>query len=91
LSSFSITSFFGAEKFYKKHDVKQQTFMEDLMLYIAKGYEALQKVKNLWMRRHVMRWDPKVVFPTWKQLVEEHIHNMHENTMTWYVLPTIAT
>jgi hypothetical protein len=47
--------FFGVEKSYKKYDVKQQRFIEDLVLYIAKGYEALQKVKNLWIRRPRVR------------------------------------
>lgn len=91
VSSSPNTSFFGVEKSYEKHDVKKQRFIEDLVLYIAKGYEALQKVEDLWMRRLVMRCDLKVVFPTWEQLVEEHIQNMLENTMTWYVLPMIAT
>ena len=55
-----ITIFFGNTKFYKKNDVQQQMFIEDTVLFIAKGYEALSTIESLWFRHFVMRQGPKV-------------------------------
>ena len=61
------------------------------MLFIANGYETLAAVENPWLRRLVMRQDPKVKFPTQKALVHEHIHALLAKTMERYVLPEIAS
>ena len=85
----SITAYFGNTKPYAKNDVQQQRFIEDLVLFIAKGYESLSIVESAWLRRLMMRRDPKVVCPSRKQLVREHIPAMLEKTMDRFVLPLI--
>ena len=87
----AITEFFAGHKSYHKGDVQQKHFLEDLVLFIAKGYETLAVVESLWLRRLVMRRDPKVKFPTRKALVHEHIPALLAKTMERYVLPAIAS
>jgi hypothetical protein len=43
-----ITNFFGSQKALSKQT--QQDFLEDLMLYNAKGYYPLPLIENLWLR-----------------------------------------
>jgi hypothetical protein len=50
-STFVITSFFGATNPYKKIDEQQQQFIEDLVLYICKGYKPLSTWENVWLWR----------------------------------------
>ena len=85
----SITAYFENTKPYAKNDVQQQHFLEDLVLFIAKGYESLSIVESAWLRRLMMRRDPKVVCPSRKQLVREHIPAMLTKTMDRYVSPLI--
>ena len=87
----SITAYFGNTKPYAKNDVQQQRFIEDLVLFIAKGYESLSIVESAWLRRLMMRRDPKVVCPSRKQLVREHIPAMLTKTMDRYALPLISS
>ena len=61
------------------------------MFFIANGYETLAVVENPWLRRLVMRRDPKVKFSTRKALVDEHILALLTNTMERYVLPIIVS
>ena len=48
-------------------------------------------VESAWLRRLMMRRDPKVVCPNRKQLVRKHIPAMLEKTMDRYVLPLISS
>jgi hypothetical protein len=47
---FQITNFFGNHQRYNKSDPTEQTFLEDLVLYIAKGYRPLSSVENPWLK-----------------------------------------
>ena len=38
----TITEFFSGQKSYQKCDIQQKYFIEDLVLFIAKGYETLE-------------------------------------------------
>ena len=42
----AITEFFAGQKSYHKGDVQQKHFLEDLVLFIAKGYETLAVVES---------------------------------------------
>ncbi len=46
LSMFVITMFFGSTNPYKHRDEAQQWFLEDLVLYICKGYKLLLTCKK---------------------------------------------
>ena len=87
----AITKKFAGQKLYHKGDVQQKHFLEDLVFFIAKGYKTLAVVESPWLRRLVMRRDPKVKFPTRKALVHEHIPALFSKTMEQYVLPAIAS
>jgi hypothetical protein len=45
--SSAIIDFFGSPNPYKQHDEQQQKFLEDLVLYICKGYMALSTCENI--------------------------------------------
>jgi hypothetical protein len=45
-----ITNFFGSQKYNSQSNQTQQDFLEDLMLYNAKGYYPLSFIENLWLR-----------------------------------------
>jgi hypothetical protein len=47
LSRSTITTFFGSTNPNKHDDETQQQFMEDLVLYIYKGYKPLSTCKNI--------------------------------------------
>jgi hypothetical protein len=51
------------------------------MLFVAKGYEVLSMVECPWLRHSVMKQNGKVHFPTWKQLVKDHILHVFIKTM----------
>ncbi len=60
----TITSFFGSTNPYKNADDVQQRFIDDLVLYIYKGYMPLSTCKNIWLRRLVLCQCPHFVFPS---------------------------
>jgi hypothetical protein len=57
------------------------------MLFVAKGfiYDGVP-----WLRHLVMKQNGKVHFPTWKQLVKDHIPHVLIKTMDHYVFPILA-
>lgn len=86
-----ITSFFGAQRPYNKSDPAQVKFMEDLLLFICKSYQPLSIVEDQWLRRFIMHQNPKVIFPSLRQLVREHLPLMLAKTMERYVWPLLDT
>jgi hypothetical protein len=58
-----ISSFFGNPIPYKKHEECQKTFLEDLVLLIAKGFFLLSSCENIWMQCLALQVDPKIIFP----------------------------
>ncbi len=75
---------------YHKSDLAQHAFLEDLYLYIAKGYHLLSLVENLWLKGFVMHKNPKVVFPFHHHLVKEIFLHMVSKTMDNHVFPTLT-
>jgi len=58
----AITSFFWSTNPYKNVNEAQQRFIEDLVLYICKGYTPLSTCENIWLRRLILRQCPHIVF-----------------------------
>ncbi len=54
--------FFGSKTPYKKQDEAQKSFLEDLVLLMAKGFSPLNTCENVWMWRLVLKLDPKMVY-----------------------------
>jgi hypothetical protein len=50
----AITAFFGSTNLYKFGDEAQQIFVEDLVLYIYKGYMPLSTCENVWFCKLVL-------------------------------------
>jgi hypothetical protein len=53
-STISNYIFLGSLKLYSKSNQMQQDFLEDLILYIAKGYHLLSSTKNSWFKHLVL-------------------------------------
>jgi hypothetical protein len=51
---FMIIEFFGYQQPYNKIDPMQHAFLENMVLYIAKGYHPLFFVKNPWLKCMVL-------------------------------------
>ncbi len=42
-------TYFGATNLYEKFNETQQKFLQDMVLYIYKGYMALSTFENIWL------------------------------------------
>ncbi len=65
--------------------MKQKRFMEDLVLYIYKGYILLSTCENVLFHRLILCQCPCVVFRSWSSLVEQVFCAMAIETMELYV------
>ncbi len=63
--------FLGSHKLYSKSNQTQQDFLEDVILYIAKGYHLLSSIENSWLKHLVLCQCGHVQFPFQEQLVNE--------------------
>jgi hypothetical protein len=59
---FFIIEFFGKHQLYNKTNLVQHEFLEDIILYITKGYHPLSSIENPWLRRMILRQHLCVVF-----------------------------
>jgi hypothetical protein len=50
VAPFSITNFFGTQQPYKSSNPTQIHFIEDLVLFIAKGCEVVSIMECLWLQ-----------------------------------------
>jgi hypothetical protein len=50
----SIADFFNFGVPYKNSDLVQEFFLEDLILYIPKGYQPLSSIENVWLKMLVL-------------------------------------
>ncbi len=86
----SITDFFNFKVPYKNSNLTQELFLEDLILYITKGYRSLSFIENVWLRRHILHQCGQVTYPSRQQLSNEVILSMASKTMEDHVFPTIV-
>ncbi len=63
--------FLGSHKLYSKSNQTQQDFLEDVILYIAKGCHLLSSIENSWLKHLVLCQRGHVQFPFQEQLVNE--------------------
>jgi hypothetical protein len=59
-----IIDFFNSQRPYNKFDLTQQTFLEDLVLYITKGYQPLSSIENPWLKHLILHQCGHIKFPT---------------------------
>jgi hypothetical protein len=65
--------------------------LEDLVLYIAKGYRPLFSIENPWLKHLILHQCGHVRFPIQHQLVNEVLLSVVETTREKYVLLTLAS
>jgi hypothetical protein len=75
---------------YKNLDPTQELFLEDLILYITKGYGLLSSIENVWLKRLVLHQCGQITFPSRQQLSNEVIQSVVSKTMEHHVLPTLV-
>jgi hypothetical protein len=63
ISSNSIFSFFSTREPFKKEDMQQCFFWEDLNLLIVKNHLLFQFVESNWLKRYNMHLCPTILFP----------------------------
>jgi hypothetical protein len=56
-----IFNFFAAKISYKKDDVQQKQFLEDLTLLIFKNHLPMHLVESQWLKRFKLHLCPRVV------------------------------
>jgi len=81
-----ITEHFGNVNLYKKDDLQQKKFTEDLLFFVVKCYMFISIVESQWLRHLAMCQNPRVVFPNWKQMVQHTILSLVAKTMDHYVM-----
>jgi hypothetical protein len=59
----TISNFFVAKNSYKKYDVQQKQFLEDLALLIVKNHLPMHLVESQWLMKFILHLCPKVVLP----------------------------
>jgi hypothetical protein len=87
----AITYHFGTTTFYKKEDSRKNKFMEDFLMFVAKGYMPIFVVENQWLRFMVLCQNPEIVFPNMKQMVQHAIPKLVVKTMEKIVMPTLES
>ena len=80
----SITKFFGYQTLHQKTNAPQLKFLEELVLFVAKGYVVLSIVDNNQLKES-QGW-----FPSRKQMSQELILEMFARTMQCFVLPALG-
>jgi hypothetical protein len=81
-----IPSFFATKEPFKKNDVQQKQFLEDLTFLIVKNHISLQFVENSWLKKFSIHLCFRIVFPSRKQIFNELLLGLVEKTRQLYVL-----
>jgi hypothetical protein len=70
---------------FKKDDPLQVGFLEDLVLFVVKGFLPMKFVELIWFQRLSYKLCPQIVFPSRKDFVENVLPSLVEKTMVIYV------
>ncbi len=82
----AIFVFFVVKEPFKKDDVQQKDFLQDLGLLIVKNNLPLRFVESVWFKCLILHLSPRVMFPFRKQFPLEILPNLVEKIEV-YVLP----
>jgi hypothetical protein len=74
---------------FKKEDVPQKEFLEDLGLFIVNNNLPIQFVESVWLKCLTMHLCPKLNFPSKRQFSQEILLMLVEKTSQMYVPPTL--
>jgi hypothetical protein len=71
--------------FFKKDDVPQKEFLEDLGLIIVNNNLLIQFVESVWLKHLTMHLCPKLNFPSKRQFSQEILLGLVKKTSQMYV------
>jgi hypothetical protein len=86
----AISNFLGAINLYKKDNVHQKDFEENLGLLVIKNYLLIQFIENIWMKFLIMQLYHCGFFLSKKTFNQEMLPNLVEKTKQTYVFPILA-
>ncbi len=91
ISSSSIFYFFTSREPFKNDDLKQQKFLENLVLLIVKIHLHLQFVKSVWPKGLILHFCILVQFLSWIIFSHDVLHGLVKKTkylinMFWFFL-----
>jgi hypothetical protein len=66
VSSSKISEFFFTKLPYKKDEMQQKQFLEDLALLIVKNHLLVHFLESQWLKQFVLQLNPSIVFPSKK-------------------------
>ncbi len=68
MSSFEISKFFFAKLPYKKDEMQQKQFLEDLALLIVENHLLVHFLESSWLKKFTLQLYPHIVFPSKKKI-----------------------
>jgi hypothetical protein len=84
----AISNFFGAIDLYKKDNVHQKDFEENLGLLVIKNHLLIQFIKNIWLNCLIIQLYH--FFLSKKTFNQEMLRNLVEKTKQTYFFPILA-
>jgi len=67
VSSSKFSEFFFTKLLYKKDEVQQKQFLEDLTLLIVKNHLLVHFLESPWLKQFALQLNPCIVFPPKKK------------------------
>ncbi len=89
LSSSKISEFFFTKLFYKKDEMQQKQFLEDLTLLIVNNHLLLHFLESPWLKQFALQLNSCIVFPSKKINSQETLPNLVQKTKDVHVLPKL--
>jgi hypothetical protein len=75
---------------FRKDDIQQKEFDQDLGLLIVKNNFTIQFVKSVWFKRLALHLCPKINFPSESQSSQEILPNLVVKTNQFNVLLSLS-
>jgi hypothetical protein len=88
--SSTIINFVGGQGDYKNNYPLQLKFVENLVLFIVKGYNVVSYVESFWLQILVMWHDLNICFPSHKQLGKNRTSKFAFKMMETYLSLTLS-
>jgi hypothetical protein len=87
----AISRLFSSTNQFTKDNDTHVGFLEDVMLYVIKGFLPMKIIESVWLHRLAYRLCPRVVFPSKNVFVEKIMLDLVEKTMVTYVQLALAS
>jgi hypothetical protein len=81
VNQLQFIDFFPFTNQFKKDDESQVVFLEDVMLYVIKGFLPMRTFESIWLHQMAYKLCLMVVFPSKKLFVEEVLLTLMERIL----------